>query len=78
MPIGGILTQETMRQRYLADMNSGLNKNSENPGQHNIFFDSINDKNKKATVPDLCDEISTKSEHRLQKLLFRKKFRMKA
>lgn len=78
MPIGGILTQETMNEQYLAGVKSGYIKNSEKPGQHNIFFDSINEKNKKAAKSDPWEDVSTESEHKLQKLLVRKRFRMKA
>lgn len=69
-----------MNEQYLADLKSGSDntKKSEKPGQHNIFFDSVNDKNKKAAVSDPWDDVSIKSEHKLQKLLFRKRFRMKA
>lgn len=84
MPIGGILTEETIKDRYLAEMNyaSGDPRNKPNcdPAQPNIFFNSLTekDKNRNNASQDGASPVSLDSGHKLQKLLYRKMFRMKA
>lgn len=78
----GILTNETLNQAALRgsrknDSPEGNQKRNQEP---NIFFNSLTERNEQAsaTPVDNFDSTDPKSEEKLQRLIFRKRFRLKA
>lgn len=69
--VGGVLTDVTMKQNHV------IGYDTSNKEQPNIFYNSLGDKDRKLLAYDF-DAIKPESEEKLMRLLYRKRFRMKA